>query len=161
MLEKSDKLRTPIGYGSGLQLIPNTTAVSGAIRPGMWDADFAEAMVELGLPMLFLPSAAKTPPNCENLPILEMVFSVLPKAFDWPVEEPGNFIQEPWFEQYSRELRKRLSHLPTDYEYSIQKLARQIVPVCQRIAQWCGKGAPARVVEGLLLESCACTRCAG
>jgi hypothetical protein len=151
--KKSEKLRAPIGYGPGLRLVPKTTAVSGAIHADMWDADFAGAMVELGLPMLFLPTTVKAPPIC-NYSILEMVSSSFPAAFNSPVEEPTNFIPEPWFEAYKRELRKRLRHLPGDYEYCIQKLARQIIPVCHRIAIWCGKGATKEGVEALWLEMC-------
>jgi hypothetical protein len=52
------------------------------------------------------------------------------------------------------ELRGRLRHLPANYEYCIHKLARQIFPVCQRIAGCCGQTAPAREVEALWLELC-------
>ena len=154
VLEKSDKLRAPIGYGPGLQLAQKATAVSGAIPVGMWDAGFAGAVVELGLPMFFLPSIAMTEPDYGNLPFLEMLSSILPKAFDRPVDEPANLIPEPWFEQYGKELRKRLHHLPADYEYSIQKLAREITPVCQRIAGWCSEGASPLEAEALWLELC-------
>jgi hypothetical protein len=154
VLARHDRLRGPVGYGTGLELIPKTTAVSGSLPEGMWDAGFAGKMVDLSLPMLVLPSPAQEAPVTGNPPALDIIASTLPGAFDRPVDEPANFIPGPWFAVYQDELRRRLRHLPADYEYSIHKLARQIFPVCQRIAGWCGRGASRLEVEALWLELC-------
>ena len=154
VLEEPDKVRTPAGYGSGLELVTKTTAVSGSIPIGMWDGDLASAAVELGLPIVILPSLTKEVPATDNLPVLERLATVLPESFHAPVVEPANFIPEPWFTIYRDELRRRLRNLPADYEYSIHKLARETIAVCERIAGWCGRGAPALEVQALWFELC-------
>ena len=63
------------------------------------------------------------------------------------MEEPASFLQTPWCDRYEEELRARLRHVPGSYEYSMHKLARQLYPVCVRIANWCGTIAGADIAE--------------
>ena len=132
------RLRQPLGYGAGLELVPKHIALSGFIPASLWDASLARGLVELSLPLVMLPSAAKTPPEIVNPAILGLISSALPRSVNDRVEEPANLIPDPWFEGYGRELRRRLRYLPADYDYTMQKLARQLFPVCLRIASWCG-----------------------
>ena len=134
----AERLRQPLGYGKGLKLVPKHIALSGSLPASQWDAKLANGIVELGLPLLILPSVAKTPPEVANEAVLDFITASLPRSFSDRVEEPINLIPDPWFEGYGRELRMRLRHLPANYESTMQKLARQLFPVCLRIASWCG-----------------------
>jgi hypothetical protein len=80
----------------------------------------------------------------------------MPKHFTSAVEEPANLIQTPWFDGYGQELRNRLRHLPADHGYSMEKLARQLFPVCLRIANWCGtySGASPEQIMALTNDLC-------
>ena len=135
VIEAAIRLREPLGYGRGLKEVAKHIAISGSSPASQVDATLAKGIVELELPFLLLPSVAKTPPEIANKPIFDLIAASLPDSFTDPVEEPANLIQEG----YGSELRMRLRHLPADYEYSMQKLARQLFPVCLRIASWCGK----------------------
>jgi len=154
VIEDPERVRAPVGYGPGLELVPKTTAISGSISAGKWNADLARGIVDLGLPMLVLPSLAQNAPVTDNLPVFELFASTLPSSFKMPVVEPANFLPDPWFNVYRDELRRRLRYLPADYEYSIHKLGREIFPVCERIAVWSASGASPREVEALWLELC-------
>lgn len=132
------RLREPIGYGPDLKLGQKHIALSGSLPAWDWDACLATALIELGLPLLMLPSLAKASPHIANEAVLDVVAMCLPKTFTEPVEEPGNLPPTPWFDRYEGELRSRLRHLPGTYEYRMLKLARELLPVSLRIANWCG-----------------------
>jgi hypothetical protein len=151
------RLRQPLGYGKGLEAVPKHIALSGSFPVSLWDATLASGIVELGLPILMLPSVAKTPPEIANEAIFGFITSSLPRSFDHRVEEPANLIPDPWFEGYGRELRLRLRHLPANYEYTMQKLVRQFFPVCLRIARWCGtySGSATAEIMALTYDLCA------
>jgi hypothetical protein len=104
-----------------------------------------------------LPSVAKTPPEIANEEVFDFITAALPRSFSDRVEEPANLIPGPWFERYGRELRLRLRHLPGDYDYTMQKLARQLFPVCLRIASWCGtySGSSTEEITALTYDLCA------
>ncbi|MBS0002845.1 MAG: hypothetical protein KFF45_07190, partial [Thioalkalivibrio sp.] len=132
------RLREPLGYGPDLTLVPKHICVSGSLPAWDWNAALATKLVELGQPLLMLPSLAKSAPVIANDTILKVIAHCIPLYYSDPVEEPANLIQDSWFGRYEGELRSRLRHLPATYEYAMQKLARQLLPACLRIANWCG-----------------------
>jgi hypothetical protein len=153
VMEGDKRLRQPVGYGADLKLVSKSIALSGSIPASQWDARLANGIIDLGLPLLMLPSVAKTPPEIPNEKVFDFITTVLPRTFSDRVEEPANLIPNPWFEAYGRELRARLQHLPGDYEYSMQKMARQLFPICLRIANWCGTHLSVRA-GGLIRRIC-------
>jgi hypothetical protein len=157
VLGGAKRLRQPLGYGKGLELVSKHIALSGSFPASLWDTQLASGIVGLGLPLLMLPSVAKTSPEIANKAIFDFVTAVLPGAFSQRVEEPNNLIPDPWFEGYGRELRLRLRHMHGDYEHAMQKLVRQLFPVCLRIAEWCGKysGSNPKERMALTFDMCA------
>lgn len=159
VIDGDKRLRQPLGYGAGLKLVPKHIALSGFLPASLWDAPLAKSIVELGLPLLMLPSTAKTPPQILNEKVFEFITTALPQ---WcsdradRVEEPANFVPGDWFEGYARQLRARLRHLPPDYEYTMHKMARQLFPVCLRIASWCGtySGSSTEEITALTYDLC-------
>lgn len=138
VIEGDERLRQPLGYGKDLELVPKHIAVSGSLPVSLWDANLADGNIDLGLPLLMLPSVAKVAPEITNEAVFDFITSSVPESRDERIEEPANLLPGPWFEKYGNELRSRLRHLPADYEYTMQKLARQLFPVCLHIANWCG-----------------------
>jgi hypothetical protein len=108
VIEGGERLRQPLRYRAGLKLIPKQIALSGSIPASQGDTQLATGNVELGLPMLMLPSVAETPPEIANEAIFDLITKALPRSFNDRVEEPTNLIPDPWFEGYGRELRVRL-----------------------------------------------------
>jgi len=159
VLGGAQSLRQPHGYGKGLELVPKHVALSGSLPASQWDAEFANGIVGLGIPLLMLPSVAKTPPVIANEAIFDFITKSLPRTFDKRVEEPTNLFPDPWFEGYGAELRRRLRHLPADYEHAMQRMIRQLFPVCLRIASWCGKysGSNNDEIMALTFDLCAHT----
>lgn len=155
VVEGARRLRKPVGYGSNLTLVSKHIGISGSLTSREWDAPFASALIDLGLPLLMLPSLATSGPWTQDA-ILKFIAGSMPQAFTEPVEEPANFLQTPWFDHYGEALRKRLRHLPGTYEYSMQKLARQLYPACVRIADWCGSfsNADTKDIEALAKDLC-------
>ena len=156
VLERTRRLREPLGYGPELTLMPKHIGLSGSLAASAWDAPLASGLVELGLPLLALPSLATEAPEIANDAVLQFIADSLPASAGEPVEEPANLIPIPWFEAYGRELRTRLHHLPGNYEYSMQKLARQIFPACLHITSWCGgfSGSSGEEVMALTYDLC-------
>ncbi len=157
VLEGAERLRQPLGYGKGLELVTKHIAFSGSLPASQWDAQLANGIVELGIPLLMLPSVAKTPPEIANQAILDFITESLPKSFNHRVEEPNNLIPNPWFEGYGAELRKRLRHLPANYDHAMQRMVRQLFPVSLRIAN-CGgtySGSSTEEITALTYDLCA------
>jgi hypothetical protein len=156
VIERARRLNQPHGYGAGLQLVPKHIALSGSLPASEWDTPLAKGLVELGLPLIALPSLSRSPLALPNQRILETIAAVVSRAFSAPVEEPANLIPDAWFDTYGQELRKRLSHLSATYEYTLQKMARQLFPVCLRIASWCGtwSGSSPKQITAVTLDLC-------
>lgn len=152
------RLRAPFGYGSDLTLVPKLIAFSGSLAATAMDAALATSLVDLGPPLLILPSLATRGPSI-NEPMLQFIAECMPRSCVHPVQEPANFLQTPWFDRYGAELRSRLRHLPMTYEYSMQNFARQLYPVCLRIAQWCGKMSATEPEEIMALAKDLCGHC--
>lgn len=152
---KARRLRQPVGYGSNLTLVPKHIAVFGSLAASDWDTPLATSLVNLGLPLLMLPSNATQIP-CIPDTGLQFIASCMPKYLAEPLDEPANFLQTPWFDRYAEELRSRLRYLPASYDYSLQKLARQLYPACVRIANWCGtySGADTGEIAAMAKDLC-------
>jgi hypothetical protein len=157
VVDDPQRLQAALGYGPGLEMVSKRLCLSGAISPERWDAEFAGRAVELGLPLLFLPEAVSGPDTAAIPPALEFMLALLPKAFHEPMEDPANLIEGEWFSHYGKLLRTRLRMLPPEYDYAMQRLARQLFPVSLRLTAWAGhwSGASAAECEALALDLCA------
>lgn len=156
VVEEPEKLQAALGYGPELELVSKRLSISGTLSPTEWDQELADAAVDLGMPMIFLPVPAGFTDPIEVHPALEFASVAIPKAFGSPLEEPVNFAAGEWFSRYADALRIRLRALPPEYEFATQRMARQILPVCLRLAGWMGRfsGASAEECDALALDLC-------
>ena len=154
VLAQQQRLLAAGGYGAGLKFVPKHIAVSGAVTPEQWDAGFAQALMNLPLPVMLLPHAAEAPLRLPEEPLLRVLTSDLQRAFHGPLEEPANFVQHPWFEHYAAQFRQRLRHLPGNYEHAFQRMARQLYPACLHFAGFVGRatGESLQELEALALD---------
>jgi hypothetical protein len=151
----SKRLLAPAGFGAGLKWRSKQLGVSGVIEEDLWDADFARGMVNLPLPLVVVPHATKSPLKLPDTNLIKVITGSLHHAFPDPIEEPDNFVPHPWFSHYAAELRKRLRHLPGDYEHTMQRLARQLFPVCQRLVSYAAHISPQKPTSPQERESLA------
>ena len=143
VLSEPSRLWSPVGIGEGLVTRGKQIAVSGALPHSEWDAGLAERMIGpaggelwIELPLVMLPQPFNTPPAKCDTPVLDMMSSLLPRAFVAPVETPAGLVRTDWFQQYGGRLRERLRFCPADYEFLMLQLARQIFPVSLRLTRW-------------------------
>lgn len=157
VVRESAKLVRPLGYGPGLRVMEKQFGVSGGIGLDLWDADFAQGVVNLPLPILVLPHATTSPLKLPDATLLAVFTSSLHHAMTGPIQEPDNFVPGPWFTYYAAQLRKRLRHLPGDYEHTLQRLARQLFPACLGIVAHAGRLSKTKLreIEALALDLCA------
>lgn len=151
----SKRLLDPAGFGAGLKWLPKHFGVSGVIEEDLWDADFARGLVNLPLPMLVLPHATKSPLRLPDTKLITPITGSLQHAFTGTIEEPDNFPPHPWFSHCAAELRKRLRHLPGDYDHTIQRLARQLYPACMRLVIYAARISPQKPTSPREIESLA------
>lgn len=151
----SRRLLAPAGFGADLKWLPKQFGVSGVIEEDVWDADFARGMVNLPLPLLVLPHATKSPLKLPDTNLIAAITDTLHHAFTGTIEEPDNFPPHPWFSHYAAQLRKRLRHLPGDYDHTMQRLARQLYPVCMRLVIYAARISPTKPISKQEIESLA------
>jgi len=150
-------LQAALGFGPGLEMVSKRLCLSGAITPEQWDAEFAGRAVELGLPLLFLPDAAREPSTAVLPAAIQFMLTQLPEAFKGALEEPANLVPGVWFAHYGELLRTRLRMLSPTSDYALQRMARQLFPVSLRLTTCAGlwSGASAEECEALALDLCA------
>jgi hypothetical protein len=151
------KLQAALGYGPGLTTVSKRLCVSGALKPSEWDRELAEHTLGLGMAMIFLPDPVRKPCVDSLHPTFETMTSMLPRVRANALEDPANFVSGPWFARYATYLRSRLRSLPDDYDFLMQRMARQIFPVSLRLANWAGKysGASGEESEAIARDLCA------
>ena len=151
------KLQAALGYGPQLTVVSKRLCVSGALKPSEWDSDFAAHALGLGLPMVFLPVPVSKPHVDLLHPAFEMMTSRLPGFRADVLEEPANLVPGPWFARYGECLRTKLRSLPGDFDFLMQRMARQLFPVSERLATWAGRyqGASRDECEVISLDLCA------
>ena len=154
-----EKLQAALGYGPGLTTVSKRWCVSGALKPSEWDRELAEQALGLGLPMVFLPDPVRKPHVDSLPPTFGTMTSMLPRDRANALEDPANFVSGPWFAHYAAYLRSKLWSLPADYDFLMQRLARQIFPVSLRLASWAGQysGASGEESEAIARDLCAHT----
>lgn len=61
LLDRPDNLLRPRGVNSSLRMAIKNISVSGSLPPGEWDGSLVCGVIELGLPVFFLPHVVKGP----------------------------------------------------------------------------------------------------
>jgi hypothetical protein len=157
VMSDPEKLRAAIGYGPSLTVVSKRLCISGALQLSEWDEKFASHALGLGLPLVFLPEPKRKTAIDSSHPAFGYMASQLRTVFTNALEEPANFVPGPWFSHYAQCLRDKLRPLPGDYEFLMQRMARQLFPVSWHLASWAGNrsGASAKESEAIALDLCA------
>jgi hypothetical protein len=138
LLDRHDKLLQPRGVNSSLRMAIKNISVSGSLPPAEWDDRLVCGVIELGLPMFFLPHVVKGPLIVSD-PI-DFIFLTANFQKSGPINRPPVVtpIHLPDIEychRYEQLLRQRLHQLPGGYELSVLRIIHELEDVCFRIAQ--------------------------
>ena len=143
VLEDPHQLRTPIGIGTNLLRVHKSISISGSLTPDLWDENLARGIVELGLPILFLPHTAQEPLMIGNQPALDVLPTLWQTAAGSRATTSLLLPPTGWFDAHANDVRKRLRRLPGNggYEFAVLQVLHQLGSVCNGIAHFAG-GSP-------------------
>lgn len=130
---------TPAGYSDGMEQVTKRIYLSGSLSPAQWDDEVVTGVVELGLPVLFLPHAA---PEVLVMPAdkdFGMISWMLARGQLGSCPDEGtDMLERQDFAACEQLLRSRLRHFPATYEYFIQKTVWDLITICARIVRFAG-----------------------
>jgi hypothetical protein len=146
VVTRPERLLHPQGPGNGLVTANKALAVSGSLREAEWDSELVRGLVELGLPMFFLPHLGRQPLVVSD-PLRMKAMTSMPGTFGqqgpWPIVAEAHLPAFPWMQHYEDQLRRRLNRLPGAYEVTILRAVHELAPVCVRIVeQFSAPGTP-------------------
>ena len=148
VLTRPERLLRPEGPGKHLHPANKALAVSGSLPEAEWDSELVCGLVELGLPMFFLPHVGIKPlVGAEALQMKAMTSTSGTIGFHQgqlrQMTAEARLPDHPWVRHYEEQLRLRLYRLPGDYEFSVLRVVHELAPVCVRIVeQFAAPGTP-------------------
>lgn len=145
VLEDPDRLLLPEGIGRHLQMSPKTISVSGSLTLDLWDEELVSGIIELGLPILFLPHTGKEPLTIPNPAAMEALPGLWRSA---PGPRAKTSLMVPpidWFEAHYQDVRRRLHLLPGtgSYQFAVLQVLHQLGDVCAQIAHYAANNTTA------------------
>jgi hypothetical protein len=156
LLDRPDNLLRPRGVNSSLRMAIKNISVSGSLPPGEWDGSLVCGVIELGLPVFFLPHVVKEP-----LIISEPIdFILLTANFQNsaginrpPVVTPIHLPDTEYCHRYEQLLRQRLHQLPGGYELSVLRIVHELQGACYQIARYtAAQGSSGEETAAIFLE---------
>ena len=139
LLHDRRRLTHPMGFNGEMVPVPKAAYVSGSLAPAQWDDALVAAVVDHGLPILFLPHGAKEALTVKEDPF---EFSMIANMFaagcppgPWGGPLPA-LPDMPPFTDCQAALRSRLRHFPADYEFFILRTLREFGAVAARVASF-------------------------
>ena len=153
VLNAPNKLWSPMGIGRGLQIVPKSVAVSGTLTVDLWDEELVRGIINLGLPILFIPHTAQEPLTIANAPAMESLSDLWCSA---PGGRANTSLMLPpidWFEAHANDTRRRLHLLPgsSNYEFAVLQVLHQLGSVCHQIAQYACQNSEANPTHCITL----------
>jgi hypothetical protein len=135
----------PEGIGHDLRMVRKSLSISGSLTVDLWDEKLLTGIIELGLPVVFLPHTATEPltnPNTAAMRILPDLWRTAPGG---RVRTSLPLPPIDWFEAHSKDVRRRLHLLPGagTYEFAILQMLRQLCGVCDRTSRHAGNNTDA------------------
>ena len=134
-------VRKPEGYDDDGVKVKKLAYVAGSLSPAQWDPTLVADIIEHGLPVLFLPHAAKEqlrlPDNMDWLMISNLLAEAAPAS---RMPSIPDYPEGMFFSACEDRLRSRLRHYPAAYEFFILQTIREIGQVCLRIAHFVAHG---------------------
>jgi hypothetical protein len=128
------KIEKPTGIGQQLMHVDKTLALSGTIRAEQFDEGMLDAVLELGLPLLFMPHTCSESINIPNpLQLAHFVYELkrIPKLF---VCNFSHLPEDKWVRYYQNWIWQRLSLLPAEYRFGMMETVHQLQGVCEQLA---------------------------
>ena len=139
LLHDRRRLTHPVGFNREMVPVAKAAYVAGSLAPAQWDNALVAAVVDHGLPILFLPHGAK-----EALTVREdpFEFSMIANMFvagcppgPWGGPLPA-LPDTPPFTGCQAALRSRLRHFPAAYEFFILRILREFGAVASCVASY-------------------------
>ncbi|MEY3895910.1 MAG: hypothetical protein RLZZ214_1430 [Verrucomicrobiota bacterium] len=155
LLDHPERLLHPYGPNSSLHLSKKNIAVSGSLSPAEWDESLVCGVMDLGLPVFFLPHVLKKPLTVSDpieLALLTNNFRNSPVHGDQQVSAPIHLPAIEHCQRYQKILRQRLHHLPGGYELSVLRIVHELEEVCERIARHAAPGSPAEEIVAIFMK---------
>ena len=139
LLHDRRRLTHPVGYNGEMVPVAKAAYVSGSLAPEQWDDALVAAVVDHGLPILFLPHGAKEALTVKEDPfefsmIGNMFAAGCPQA-PWGGPLPA-LPDTPPFTGCQAALRSRLRHFPAAYEFFILRTLREFGAVAACVASY-------------------------
>ena len=138
LLDHPERLLRPLGMTSSLRLALKNIAVSGSLQPAEWDDELVCGVMNLGLPMLFLPHVLNEPLMVSepiDFTLFTSNFRSSPAHGGQQVVSPIHLPDIDYCQRYQKALRQRLHRLPGGYEFSVLRIVHELEDVCYRIAR--------------------------
>lgn len=132
----------PKGIGGPLSMVPKRIALAGALAPEQWDFATASHLLELGLPVIALPDLGKGSLPASSWPPVEFLASMWPQAQPSQIGPAVQFSTNTESNRRYQRLRRRLHHLPANYEYTILTLARELISMCYSLVSLAASHSP-------------------
>lgn len=135
LLTGSNKLYDPKGFGWELAPISKKLALSGSVNSAEWDESLVTRLLTAGWPVLFLPHTVMLPLRAEETADLHLAFMKV-DSFKWQSQVTADDVapEDPWLQHHFHLLLSRLSHMPMDYSFAVQRMVRELGGVCVRLA---------------------------
>jgi hypothetical protein len=139
-LEAVEKLRSPQGYDHLLRRVRKQLCISGSLPGAEWDRSLVETMMKEGWPVVFLPHVATAPLEIPWSADMHLTcVQVAATGWQRQVMAEQKLPDEPWIQHYHTALMKRLTHMPFDFSFNIQRIVRELGGVCMRLASVIGE----------------------
>lgn len=136
MYQNPDKLMKPRGLNMELSRVVKHFSLSGAL--GIGEVRPPLKLIDHGHPILFLPHRARDPLVISHRAALDAFVHNWRAIGVDPVKSSPRLPETDWIHTYRDALRRRLAHLPADYEFVLSQLLRQLFGVCDRLASFAG-----------------------
>jgi len=131
----SERLCKPAGYNDAMEQERKRAYVAGSLARAQWDDEVVTDIVGRGMPILFLPHAARQPLKLPEPRDFNMIaYFLAAGALAREAAALPDLPESACFADYEASLRWRLRHFPAAYEFFILRTIRELGVVCARIA---------------------------
>lgn len=136
LLTRPERLFHPVGIGRSMEMETKSLCLSGTLDAAEWTEPVVSRLLELGWPVVFLPHSAASSPEVIDPAGLFLAFNRIggmygarlfpqPIAPDYrPATQDDTDDASNGLLFYSENMRRRLQHMPAEYDLQIRLLAR-------------------------------------
>ncbi|NWK57489.1 hypothetical protein HW115_17865 [Verrucomicrobiaceae bacterium N1E253] len=132
------KLKSPAGISTELDLLVKSLTLNGALEAERCDHELVDAVLELGIPLFFLPHTTSKPINIPNYPALSYFALKLDTTANMLPCSAPLVPQDKWCSYYGDWIFQRLSRLPQNYRFCILETVHQLQIACETLVLYSG-----------------------